>query len=83
MPPRLEAGGLWAGVLEAEAIPLMSMVGEEREERGVSMVGGMKPASTGGDLDLPLLVETSSVAEEKTRKLKVRGHEHAIKFLPE
>ncbi len=45
-------GGLWEGVMEAEAIPLMSMVGEVREERGVSMVEGM--VEMGGDLDFPL-----------------------------
>lgn len=61
---RPEAGGLCDGVLEAEAIPLMSMVGEVSEERGVSIVGGMVLQGTGGDLDLPFPDEMSSVAEK-------------------
>lgn len=55
-----EAGGLCDGVLDADTIPLMSMVGEVSDERGVSIVGGM---TMGGDLDLLLPDEISSVAE--------------------
>ena len=45
----------------AEVMPLMSMVGEVREDRGVSMVEGM--VEMGGDLDFLLLPkDTSSVA---------------------
>lgn len=60
-----EVGGLCEGVLEAEAIPLISMVGEVREERGVSMVGGMMLVSTGGDLDLPPKGMSSVAKEER------------------
>lgn len=60
---RPEVGGLWDGVMEAEAMPLMSMVGEVREERGVSMVEGIE--EMGGDLDLTLADEMSSTAAEK------------------
>ena len=64
-----EVGGLGAGVIEAEPIPLMSMVGEVREERGVNMVDGMMVVR-GGDLDFdfPLTVEISSVAERQKHK---------------
>lgn len=64
-----EAGGLCEGVMVAEVIPLMSMVGEVREERGVSMVDGM--VEMGGDLDLPLADETSSVAKEGRGKCEI------------
>lgn len=48
--------------MEAEAMPLMSIVGEDREERGVSMVEGM--VEIGGDFDFPLPdEEISSIAE--------------------
>lgn len=60
-----EVGGLCDGVFDAETIPLMSMVGEVRDERGVSMVGGITLEDMGGDLDLPLPDEdTSSVAKK-------------------
>lgn len=58
-----EVGGLWDGVMETEAIPLMSMVGEVREDRGVSMVEGM--VEIGGDFDFPLPDGTSSVATKR------------------
>lgn len=51
-------------MLDAETMPLMSMVGEVSEERGVSIVGGMTLDRIGGDLDLLLPDEISSVAEE-------------------
>ena len=58
--------------MEAEAIPLMSMVGEVREDRGVSMVDGM--VDRGGDLDFPLPdevdVEMSSIAGRKVGHMK-------------
>lgn len=53
-----EVGGLGAGVRLIEVNPLMSMEEEVREERGVSMVGGMV---TGGDCDFPLADEDSSI----------------------
>lgn len=59
-----EVGGLGAGVMEAEPMPLMSMVGEVREERGVNMVDGIMVVRGGDfDFDFPLTVEISSVAE--------------------
>ena len=61
-----ELGGLWEGVMEAEAMPLISMVGEEREERGVSMVEGI--VEIGGDFDFPLPdEEISSIAKSENR----------------
>lgn len=33
--------GLWAGVTEMGVEPISMVFGEEREERGVSIVGGM------------------------------------------
>ena len=60
-----EVGGLGAGVMLAETIPLMSIIGEEREERGVSMVGGM--IEMGGDCDLTFPDEMSSVAVYNTK----------------
>lgn len=66
-----EAGGLCDGVLDAEAIPLMSMVGEVSDERGVSIVGGMTLEGTGGDLDLLLPDEISTVAEEEKHQSEV------------
>ncbi len=55
-----EVGGLWEGVMLADMIPLMSIVGELREERGVSMVEGM--VEMGGDWDFLLPEGISSVA---------------------
>lgn len=49
--------------MDAEVIPLMSIVGEVREERGVSIVEGM--VEMGGDFDFPLADEMSSVARGK------------------
>jgi hypothetical protein len=60
-----EVGGLCDGVLRAEAAPPISMVGEAREERGVSMVEGIILEEMGGDLDLALPpAGISSVAGE-------------------
>ena len=65
---RPDAGGLCEGVLDADVIPVMSMVGEVREERGVSIVGGMILEVTGGDFDLLLPSEgMSSVAKEEKK----------------
>ena len=33
--------GLWAGVTEMGVEPISMVLGDEREERGVSIVGGM------------------------------------------